>query len=334
MDKDKLEVYNLIRDEVRSRGKKVEFVSYSKVDKFLQCKLCYKLQYIDKIKVAYEANIHGDIGTLSGDIIRWASSESWGRDKAEKYFSDNIKSICLKHDLPTTLPVIQSMRAFFKDSFYMDELASRGVKLEFEKPVYKKLNYVGNDVDTEYWLVGFIDMLIHNEDGTVSIIDFKTSNVSGYTGKKREQSLVQLYSYAYLYEAMSGKSIKDVGYLFLKYCNLTFEDSKGKKRKSSKVERRHIMEEYRNKDGASSLEMSDCLDLFDYSSNRLAYMKIFMDNFVSTKKEENFEGDGFDSFFCKNFCSFRSTACTYKGEVVKEPNPMEIMVGILNGRLV
>lgn len=335
LDKNKLKVYNDIRADAKNRGKSVGFVSYSKVEKYLKCKQGYKLQYLDKLKVDYAENIYADLGTVSGDILNWASTEGWSKEKIKESFRNKAKDICTKHGLTTNIPLMRSMINFFDTSHYMTDLYNRGVKLEFEVPVYKKLNYTQEGyIDKEFWIVGFIDMVIHNEDGTISIVDFKTSNVSGYTGKKLEQNLVQIYSYAYLYESMYRKKVKNVGYHFLKYCNISCVDSKGKKRKRSKVERKDIDGVCYELDFKSNLEIEDCLNVFEYNKdNRLTYMGIFMKNFLDSQKDEEFCAKDRDKHYCKNFCPFREGICLYEDPIEKEPNPMEVMADILNGRL-
>lgn len=327
MDERKKAIYNKIRNEVKSRGKKVEFVSFSKLEKFLKCKRCFKYIYVDKYKIEYKDNLHADIGRVCHDIIEWSSTEGWGRDKINRTFMDRARAVCNKFSMRIDIPLIKSIKHFFDESEYMNNLFSRGINIEFEVPVYHKLKYEG-DEGVEYWLVGFIDMIIHNEDGTASIVDFKTSNTSGYVGKKKEQAFLQIYSYAYLYEAMYRKRVKEVGYLFIKYCNMIFVDTNGKKRKSSKVERRNIQEEFDSKNGESDLIISDCLDMYEFNKdNRLVYIKKLIDIFYETKNEGMFKATDRDKYYCEKFCPFRGTEiCDWRDEDEDYINPMMVIL--------
>ncbi|MGL5098721.1 MAG: RecB family exonuclease, partial [Fusobacteriaceae bacterium] len=303
MEERKLKIYNMIRNEVKSRGKKVEFLSFSKLEKFLKCKRAYRYQYIDKFKVEFKDNLHADIGTVCHDLIEWSTTEKWGQEKLMDAFKIKSKGVCGKYGMKEDIPLIKSTKHFFEESKFIKELQARDVELEFEAPIYHKLRFEGEDKELEYWFVGFVDLIVHNEDGTISIVDFKTSNTSGYVGKKLQQAFVQIYSYAYIYESMHReKRVRDVGYLFIKYCNLTFKDTKGKGRKSSKVERRNIQEDYETKNGDSDLIITDCYDIYDYNKdNRLVYMQRLVEVFHETKTEGMFDGKGRDEYYCKNF---------------------------------
>lgn len=321
MDERKLKIYNKIRKEAKSRGKTVEFVSFSKLEKYLKCKRCFKYMYVDKVKVEYQDNLHADIGTISHDVVEWASTEKWDKDRIIKTFNDRAKITCNKFSMDFNIPLIKSTKHFFMNSDFINDLQIKHDKIEFEVPVYHRLKY--EDGNKEFWIVGFIDIIIHNDDGTISIIDLKTSNVSGYTGKKREQAFLQIYSYAYLYEAMYRKRVKDVAWMFIKYCNIKFIDSKGKSRKSSKVERKNIEEEFRVKDGAGNLEISDCLDSYEYTKdNRLIYIKKLIGIFEETKAEDTFEASERDKHYCEKFCPFRNTGVCDWEDKVEHINPM------------
>lgn len=326
MDERKVKIYNKIRNEAITRGNKVEFVSFSKLEKFLKCKRCFKYMYIDKYKIEYKDNLHADVGTICHDIIEWSSTENWSRDKIINTFNERARNICNKYSMRVDIPLVQSTKHFFTDSNFMNTIYERGVEVEFEVPVYHKLKYDG-EPNKEYWLVGFIDMVVHNEDGSISIVDFKTSNTSGYTGKKKEQAFLQIYSYAYLYEALYRNRVKDVAWLFIKYCNMSFVDSKGKNRKSSKVERRNIKEEFRTKNGVDSLEITDCLDTYEYTKdNRLVYIKKLIDIFNDTKSEGMFEASDRDKYYCDKFCPYRDGGVCDWEDKEEYVNPMMVLL--------
>ena len=78
------------------------------------------------------------------------------------------------------------------------------------------------------YVQGYIDLIKHNDDGTISIFDWKTS--SKFSAKDLLHHGRQLVLYAITKEAQ-GEKIKDVAWIMLKYCKVTFW---GKKRSTSK----------------------------------------------------------------------------------------------------
>lgn len=57
--------------------------------------------------------------------------------------------------------------------------------------------------------MGYVDLMIHNEDGTVDVVDFKYSNnVENYIESKQ----VHLYKY---YLEKLGFKVRNIGYLFI-----------------------------------------------------------------------------------------------------------------------
>lgn len=328
MEKEKLEVYSKLRSISNKEGKKPIFISFSKLDKFNKCPLSYRIEYIDKVKVEFKDNVHSSIGTLCHDLIEWGITGNLSRKEIMETFEERVKIIMTKYEFEKELPVITSLREFFKNSNFIQNNIGKNIK--FEVPVYYKLKMENKEYD--YWVVGFIDMVLENEDGTVTIIDFKTSNKSGYTGVKLQQALVQIYSYAYMYEYLYRKRITQVGYHFLKYADIEFIDTNGKKRKTSKVERKNIQEEFENKNGASDLVMKDSYSLFEYNKeNRLEYMGKLVELFktVNSMNYSDFTSDKRDIGYCERFCPFKNhEKCTashqedygniFKNETMKE----------------
>ena len=99
----------------------------------------------------------------------------------------------------------------------------QGVKFEVEKEISLELE--------GHKLTGFIDLIIHNEDGTVSIIDFKTS--SKYAKKDLEKNANQLILYGLALEEL-GYVVRDIKWMMLKYCMV-----QGKRTKKM-IERREL----------------------------------------------------------------------------------------------
>lgn len=102
-------------------------------------------------------------------------------------------------------------------------------------------------IDDDNYMQGYADLLRENEDGSVSVLDWKTSSL--YDKEEFEHAAHQLVIYGMAEEA-AGRKIKDLAWIFMKYVEITFM---GRKRANSKtdtlitkvVERRKIASELR-----------------------------------------------------------------------------------------
>lgn len=79
------------------------------------------------------------------------------------------------------------------------------------------------------YVQGYIDLIRHNKDGTISIYDWKTS--TKFSAADLLHHGRQLIFYALAKEA-EGYKVRDVAWIMLKYCVVTFQ---GKKRANSKA---------------------------------------------------------------------------------------------------
>ena len=87
-------------------------------------------------------------------------------------------------------------------------------------------------------LQGIIDLLIYNEDGSVSIRDYKTS--SKFTNSDLEEKGRQLILYGLAMEQL-GFQVKDLAWEFLKYVDISYTLKNGKIRTTT-AERGFIIE--------------------------------------------------------------------------------------------
>lgn len=159
--------------------------SYSRVSTYETCPRQYKFRYIDKLKIYddYEA----DNPLIVGTALHTGIEENI--EVARMYYRQQFPKITNKH-----------VEEFMKIEYWIPkvkELIEPFGNVEFE-------HEINND---EY--IGFIDMLIHNDDGTYSIIDFKYSNhIENYL----ESPQIHLYKY---YLEQEGLKVKDIGFLFI-----------------------------------------------------------------------------------------------------------------------
>lgn len=161
--------------------------SHSRVDTFKQCPYRFMLSYIRELDTIpdYEAGNHMLLGHLVHDSL-----EKNLKLATEKYYM--------------SYPII--------NDYHINEV----IKVEC---LYRKMNQVMNnisgvkefevEINTEEFK-GFIDMLVHNDDGTIDLYDFKYSN---NVDKYLESS--QLDKYKYFYEKQTGKTINNLYYMFI-----------------------------------------------------------------------------------------------------------------------
>ena len=98
------------------------------------------------------------------------------------------------------------------------------------------------------YVQGYIDLTRHNSDGTISIYDWKTS--TNFKSADLLHHGRQLIFYA-LAKEHDGFKVRDVSWIMLKYCEVTFmgkkrTDSKGKSKITKVISRGKLISELRN----------------------------------------------------------------------------------------
>lgn len=218
---------------------------------------------------------------------------------------------------------------------------------DYVKPNYKKVETEKKfifELDGIY-LQGIIDLVIYNDDGTVSIVDYKTS--SKFSNADLESKGRQLILYGLAMEQM-GYKVKDLAWNMLKYNEVSYKLKNGntrttiaergflleklksditKRLKSTKqysdIEIEMMVEEAITNNSFDNLpkEIKDSYDIYDYilyydfSIDR----KLETENFIRAKVGdiENFkdreewweprEITPYTSFYCQYLCGHRQT---------------------------
>lgn len=220
----------------------------------------------------------------------------------------------------------------------------------YKAPVYNK-------VETEklflieingHYLQGIIDLLIYNEDGTVSIRDYKTS--SKFTNADLEEKGRQLILYGLAMEQL-GYKVKDLAWEMLKYVEISYKLKNGNIR-TTIAERGYIIEKLKSditkelkalkqyseleielmvekaiqdnsfKDLPLSIKekytIKDYICYYDFTEERKNETKAFID--AKIDEIEKFEDKKswwepkeitpYTSFYCQNLCNHRQR-CEY-----------------------
>lgn len=223
----------------------------------------------------------------------------------------------------------------------------------YKRPDYKKFETEKLFLIKIYnhYVQGIIDLLIYNDDGTVSIIDYKTS--SKFSNSELKSKGRQLILYGIAMEQL-GYKVKSIAWNMLKYCKISYPLKNGKIRETI-AERGYILEKLKNditkemknfteydeltaeemimkacKDNSfdglpaktkEKYKIEDYIAEYDFSDEN----KKDLENFVKAKvgdieqfseeKEwwEPKELTPYNTFFCENLCSF-SDDCEYYQE--------------------
>lgn len=159
--------------------------SHSRVECFKQCPYKYKLRYIDKIKTLddYDPQDPLKIGTAIHECIQQDVKKA-------------IKNYYMQYPIINDLHVNEALKMFYMGNKARNllplENAKYEVKLECDK------------------FIGYIDMLVPNEDGTFDIYDFKYSNnIDKYMDSN------QLHLYKYYSEKLLNIKIKKLYFVFI-----------------------------------------------------------------------------------------------------------------------
>lgn len=217
--------------------------SFSKVSTFDQCSWLYKLKYIDKIRVKGD-NCYTWWGSVSHEII-----QDWYDGKFEKFedMSEALESKVVEYSLIDDKKLnfpkesefesyIENLRHYFK---YVQTIPYKVTNEKAVLAVFEGLE--------KYVFQGYLDSEYLDDQGNLIILDYKTSSISGFTGKKLIEKAVQLMIYAVGISQhgrmINGKMQKipldkiRIRYDMMKYCNITFLQ-KNMKEKTTKAERR------------------------------------------------------------------------------------------------
>ena len=212
------------------------------------------------------------------------------------------------------------------------------------------------NIDNKY-IQGIIDLVIYNDDNTVSIRDYKTS--SKFSNAELEEKGRQLILYGMAMENM-GYKIKDIAWEMLKYVEISYKLKNGKIR-TTVAERGFILDKLKSditKELKSLKKYSDLeiemmvdeaieLNSFENLPNEIRNKYTIKDyicyyDYTEDKKQETksyikakineieqFQNDiswwepkeitTYNSFYCKNLCS-HALRCEYLQDFIEKEN--------------
>ena len=211
-----------------------ELWSFSKVNKFLTSPYEYYLKYILHIKEDKRDGIYTTSGGTIHDILeKFYSGEIKYEDMITSYegalfLFDQAELKYNKTDEEKNAKIANKyedcIRHFFK---YHKPFTQKAMIEQFA------VTKIGDNI-----FQGYIDFVFQDEDGTVTILDWKSSTI--YTGTKvlKEGKQLLIYAQSLIQHGIPMDKIK-ICWDFLKYVNVSFVQQNGKP-KTRQIERNAI----------------------------------------------------------------------------------------------
>lgn len=209
--------------------------SWSKVNTFLTSKYEYFLKYIKHIPEDRTDCVYAPLGSICHSAL-------------EKYYTNQIKYDDMITDFEDgwTMNIDVLNLKFDRNDEKKNKSISEKYKYNLKhffkhhKPIEYKTNIekFASVKIGENLFQGYLDCCFKDENGNVNIIDFKTS--TKFSGKIIEEKTGQLviYAMALIQAGIPIERIK-IGFNFLKYCTVEYEQSNGAK-KARDIERYKI----------------------------------------------------------------------------------------------
>lgn len=201
--------------------------SYSRLTTYHTCQYSYYLSYIKKLKGVQ--NAYAFLGGITHEQLEKLQINEISIEEAIKNFeSGSFEAEFLGYNFPSESianSYNNAVKHYIKN-FVPYECDGCEIEGKFEVEI--------DGIE----LLGFIDLLLFNSDGTVSIIDHKTS--SEYSKKDKLKHGRQLVLYGIACQ-QRGLTVKEIGWSMLKYARV-----KVGKGRSKKVARNKIGTEFYN----------------------------------------------------------------------------------------
>jgi len=164
-------------------------LSYSRLSRFEQCPLSFKLQYIDKrvsepgMPLRFGKVVHAALERLLREVIEQEHTGAINEDRAVELFTNAWADEQLT-GLEEFGEGVTMVRAFARAQGIVDHRDVLAVEKEFRLPVGR------------FTVLGFIDRVNHIDDDTIEVVDYKT-NRQLFTREEVDQSLqMSLYELA------------------------------------------------------------------------------------------------------------------------------------------
>lgn len=194
--------------ELKKENQGLPVYSFSKLSTYNHCKYAYFLQYIKHIKG--RQNVYGATGESAHnacqDLVRGNINNDAAYDRFILELEDTLELLGLK--FPTEKSEINYKECV---SDFILRYQPKHSKYDIER---------GFDVvvgNSKSIMIGFIDLIYWNKDGSIDVVDYKTSSL--FSKKDFKEKKMQLLAYAYALQK-EGFKINRLYFNMLKYCNI------------------------------------------------------------------------------------------------------------------
>ncbi len=179
-------------------------LSKSKINTYLKCPLEFKFQYIDEIEV--EPNKYMVLGS-DVHLIAEKFSEEYGDELDDINIEMELLRIAdeLNFTYETIYDHINNLSLFFKEIFIDNN--------------YKLFSHEEYLHDETHRFSGICDIILEDENGDLTVIDYKTGNSSSFSKYRLE-----LCFYKLLVENVCQRRVSSVGIYFTKNGRLRLLD--------------------------------------------------------------------------------------------------------------
>ena len=207
-------------NKIKEKNKNIRIWSYSKLGTFNQCPRGYYYSYVDKKNQTQ--NIYSIIGEQIHETLQELYEDK--TDVLDKGRFDKAFEMCsiLGIDFPVSQYDIAGNYKRDIDNFYK---YYKRFPTEEGKQFICELGFILKVSEIDY-IIGYIDLLILNPDGTCEIWDFKTSSL--FKDKKLLSAGHQLILYKLAIEQLYGIPVTKVGWEMVKYVSVKIGKNKEK----------------------------------------------------------------------------------------------------------
>lgn len=243
--------------------------SWSRISCYAERPWEYYIRYIQRHKVDTQ-NVYTKFGTLVHDLVQGVYEGTHTKEELPEKFSSAVTEWSISSELKfpnesIEKGYIENLKYYFKDLEILD------IDMMIEKPVQT----VFKDGDRNIVFIGYIDGIYQDDDKNIVILDFKTSSISGFTGKGLKENSKQLLLYAIGVSQMTGVPIERIKPRFdmAKYVKVSYLQKNGKWSKATPKERMKLVESQENRIRTLLMDMK--IDFFT------------TDDMIQKAKEEN-----------------------------------------------
>lgn len=275
--------------------------SHSRLSTFEQCKLKYKLRYIDRIIPETEKTIESHLGGTVHSALEWLYTEVkksripsveellvFYSKEWEKEYEDEIpivKKYLTKEDY-------FNRGIKFLVDYYQSHTPFKDNTIDVEKEIFLDL-----DENGEYKIRGFIDRLVYNlETGEYEVHDYKTSGNLPDQDKIDNDRQLALYSIAVREIYGNDKKVRLVWH-YLFFNKKIVSERTDEQLEQLREDTINLIKEIENTEDFEPTKSTLCnwceyKDICPAWGNKLPEKQTKLDGFIKVEKEEN--GDKLD----------------------------------------